>query len=223
MSFFRLSLLGLFVVCAVGAVSGSASAETCTGGSHFVFCNDNQEPLVGETALSTSGLVLFVSHLGGGEFKSHCLTADYEGTFGKLGAASGLGLFLHCTELEPAGCEFSSNQKKEIDFEFTAQLEGATLATVTGSKNAATKEFTTLEIVNCSVSGDYSVTGTQMVEMPKGAQSLLNQEFVAKKSQSALKLGVEVGSFSTTATNAHLGGALNMANLDLAWLVMAGE
>jgi hypothetical protein len=223
MSFFRLFLLGLLVVCAVGAMSVSASAETCTGGSHFVFCNDNQEPLVNEDGLSTSGLALLASHLGGAEAKFDCSSTYFYGTFGKLGAASGLGLLLNCTELLPTGCKLSAAQEKAIDFLFTTQLESATLATVTGSKNATTKEFATLEVISCAVAGNYSVTGTQMVEMPKGGESRKEQEFVAKKAQSALKLGVEAASFSTTATNAHMCGALNVGNLNLAWLVMAGE
>ncbi len=223
MLFLRLSLLGLLVVCAVGAMSGPASAETCTGGSHFVFCNDNQEPLVNETGLGTGGLVLFLSHIGGGEVKAHCLSGDYQGIFGKLGAASGLGLLLNCTVLLPVGCELATNQKKEIDFLFTTQLESSTLATVTGNIPGGTNEFTTLEVVNCSLAGNYIVSGSQMVSLLKGGESKKEQEFVATKSQSALKLGNEPASFSTTASNVHLGAVLNMANLDLAWLAMAGE
>ncbi len=223
MSFFRLFLLGLLVVCAVGAMSGPASAETCTGGSHFVGCNDHLEPLAGETGLGTGGLALFVIHLAGGRLEVHCLSGDYQGTLGKLGAASGLGLLLNCTELLPTGCELSANQKKEIDFVFTTQLESATLATVTGDRGGGTHEFTPLEIVNCSIAGNYTVTGTQMVSIPKGGESKVEQEIVATKAQSALKLGTELASFSTTTSDSHLGGTLNMVNLDLAWLVMAGE
>ncbi len=224
MSRIRLLLLGLLAVLTVGAVaSASASAETCTGGSHFVFCNDNQEPIAHETVLGTSGLALLSSHLGGGEAKFHCLSDDFQDELGLLGAGSGLILFLNCTELLPAGCELSAPQKKEIDAVFTAELESATLATFTGSKTAATKEFTTLEVVNCSVAGKYAVTGTQMVSIPKGGESKKEQEIIATKAQSALKLGVEPASFSSTTSNAHLGGTLNMANLNLAWLVMSGE
>ncbi len=224
MSRFRLLLLGLLAVLAVGVVaSASASAETCTGGSHFVFCNNNQEPLVGETVLGTSLLSLLSSHLGGGQAKFHCLSDDFSATLEKLGAGSGLILFLKCTELEPSGCELSANQKKEINATFTAQLESATLATFTGNKGGTAHEFTTLEVVNCSVAGSYTVTGTQMVSIPKGGESKKEQEIVATKAQSALKLGVEPASFSSVTENAHLGGTLNMANLNLAWLVMSGE
>jgi hypothetical protein len=223
MSFFRLSLLILLVVCAVGAMSSLASAETCTGGSHFVFCNDNQEPLVNETGLGTGGLALFASHVGGGEVKVHCLSGDYQGTLGKLGAGSGLGLLLNCTVLVPVGCEFSTRQKKEIDFLFTTQLESATLATVTGDKGGVANEFATLEVVNCSLAGNYTVTGLQMVSLPEGGVSKKEHEIIATKAQSALKLGVEPASFNSTTSNAHLGGTSNMANLNLAWLVMTGE
>jgi hypothetical protein len=224
MSRFRLLLLGLLAVLAVGAVaSASASAETCTGGSHLVFCNDNQEPLVGETVLGTSSLALLASHLGGSEAKFHCSSDDFSATLEKLGLGQGLILFLNCTELLPAGCELSANQKKEIDAVFIAQLESPTLATFTGNKGGVANEFATLEVKNCSVAGNYTVTGTQMVSLPEGGVSKKEHEIIATKAQSALKLGVESASFSSTTTNAHLGGTLHMANLNLAWLVMSGE
>jgi hypothetical protein len=214
MSRFRLLLLGLLAVLAVGAVaSASASAESCTGGTNIVFCDHVGGTLVGELVLGTSGLALLASIVGGAEAKFHCLSDDFHGTLGKLGASTGLILFLNCKEEKPAGCKLSTNQEKEINATFTAQQLSATLTTFTGSK--AGEEFTKLEVVGvgCSIVGNYAVTGKQHVETPKGASSLLNQELVAKKGGSLLKLGVEAASFSSITSNAKL-------ESDLPWLVM---
>ena len=62
------------------------------------------------------------------------------------------------------------------------------------------------------------VTGRLMVEAPKGAEGVIDQEVVAKKSESFIKLGSQPASFSGTA-KVHLGGA----NIGSAWLIMHGE
>ena len=219
----RLLLLGLLAVLAVGAVaSASASADSCTGGSHWVFCNDNQEPLLNETVLGLSSTSVLASRIGGSEFKFECADDHFAATLEHLGGFSGLILFLNCTETLPTGCKLSTKQEKEIDAIFTAQLEGTELATFTGNKGDG-KGFTTLEVTSCAIEGTYEVSGSQMVELPEGGKPKVEHEMVAKKSQSSLRLGFEKASFSSTEKNAHLGGTANMANLNLAWLIMLGE
>jgi hypothetical protein len=217
----RLLCLAVFVVFAVGAVaSASASADSCTGGTHWVFCNDNNETLLNETVLGTYGTAIFASHLGGTELKFECSSGDFEALLEHLGGGTGLILFLGCKETAPAGCSLSST---EVHVTFTFQVEGTELATFTGNKNGTAHELFQLTMTGCSIAGSYTVTGTQMVELRSGGVSKVEHEIVAKKSQSNLKLGVETMSFSSSTANTHLGGTANMANLGLAWLIMSGE
>jgi hypothetical protein len=215
----RLLLLSTLVVFVVGAVaSAAASADTCNGGSHLVFCNDNSESLVGQEALGTGGLALMVATVGGAEIKFHCKSGVAKGILGTLGSGTGLGLLLGCVEEKPAGCDLSAAQEKEIDVKTNGQLRSVTLALITGSGVA--EEFTTLEIVNlgaCTLAtGNYPITGKQLVEIPKGGSSLSLQEIVAKKAGSFLTFDGHPASFSETSTNVHLPSGLP-------WLVMAGE
>jgi hypothetical protein len=216
----RLLMVVLAVLTVSVSTSALASADSCTGGSHFVLCNDNQEPLVNETGLGTGGTVILSSHIGGAEAKFECTSNDFSATLEKLGSGSGLALFLNCTEIAPSGCNLSSPQ---LDVTFMFQLESTNLATFTGNKNGAAHEFASLVIVGCSISGSYSITGSQMAEAPEGEVSKVEHEIVGKKSQSLLRLGVETGSFSGTIKNLHLGGTAVMANLGLASLAMTGE
>jgi hypothetical protein len=218
MSCFKLVLLGLLGMFAVSGVSvASASAETCTGGSSLVACSSpGNVPLIGELALGTGGLDLFAASIAGVEVKFHCSKSDTDGVLGKLGAGTGLFLLLNCKEEKPASCKLSAAQEKEIDSTFIAQQQSLGLVLFTGAK--AGEEFTSLVIVGCAVAGTYPVTGRQMAETPTGKEGKIEQEIVAKKSESFLKLGVEAGSFSGT-TKLHLGGP----NIGSAWLVMHGE
>jgi hypothetical protein len=220
MSRFRLILVGLFVVVAVGAVSvGSASADSCNGGTHLVFCTSpGNLPLVGETVSGLGGLALLASVIGGAEAKFDCSDFHVTGTLGKLGAGKGLLLFLKCKEEKPAGCKLSLENEKEIDANFNAQQETTGLALDTGA--GAGEEFTSLAIENkpgetCFANGALKVTGRQMVETSTGAG--LSQTVTAKKAESFLKFG-EKASFSGVAV-VHLSGA----NADANWLVMSGE
>jgi hypothetical protein len=220
MSRIRLLLLGLLAVVAVSAAaSASASAETCTGGSHFVFCNDNQEPLTGAAVLGLGGLALLAGHLGGVEAKFDCSDVHFSATLEKLGSGKGLLQFLNCKEEKPAKCKLSTAQEKEIDAKFNVQQNSVTLATFTGSGTG--ELFTELVVENkgaevCAVPGVYPVTKRQIVSTPKGGSSLVNQEIIATKANSELTLGSESASFSSTTNNA-------MLSSGLAWLVMAGE
>lgn len=215
---YRLCLLGLLAMFGVVSV-GFASADSCTGGTSQVFCTSpGNLPLVGESTLGTGGLALFVSILGGLEAKFHCPNFDSTGTLGKLGASTGLLLFLGCKEEKPAGCKLSPDDEREIDAEYSAQQETAGLALLTGSH--AGEAFTGLQIENkpgetCASTGSFSVKGRQMVETSTGAA--VAQTVTAKKSESFLKLGAETASFSGVA-KVHLGGT----NKGLGWLVMNG-
>lgn len=214
-------LLGVLAVGVVSAVS--APAETCTGGSHVVFCTSpGNIPMAPELILGTSGLSLFAGTLGGASARFHCLTGDIGGTLESLGAFLGLLLFLSCKEEKPLGCKLSMDQELNgIHAIFTGQQESATLATLTG--RGPNETLTALEIENkpgetCVSSGSFSVTGKQMVETPKGGEGVIRQEIVAKKVGSSLKFAGSAASFSTTA-EVHLGGT----NKGSTWLVMAGE
>jgi hypothetical protein len=220
MSRFRLILVSLFAVVAVGAVSAaSASADSCTGGSNLVFCTSpGNLPLVGETVLGSGGLALLASIIGGAEAKFHCPSFDVTGTLGKLGASTGLLLFLNCKEEKPAGCKLSAANEKEIDANFKEQQETTGLALLTGSGTG--EEFTTLTVEDksaptelCAAKGALKVSGKQMVETSTGAA--LNQTVTAKKAESFLKLGAETASFNGVA-QVHLGGA----NVGSLWLVL---
>jgi hypothetical protein len=198
---------------------GKEGGGTCSGGSHFSFCDDNQEPLTGSSVLGTGGLALLAGHIGGAEAKFDCKSSDYQSTLEALGSATGLVRFLSCKLEKPAKCKLSAAQEAEVDAKFTIKQESATLATFTGAGSG--EEFVTLTVEKsgsetCAVPGTYPITGKQKVETPKGAVSLANQEMVAKKTGSALKLGTETASFSSTTSNA-------MLSSGLAWLVMAGE
>ncbi|HEY2283919.1 MAG TPA: hypothetical protein VGH60_10260 [Solirubrobacteraceae bacterium] len=221
MSRFRLILLGLLAVVAVGAVSaGPASADSCNGGAHVVFCTSpGNLPLVGETVLGSGGLALLASIIGGAEAKFHCPSFDVTGTLGELGVGKGLLLFLNCKEELPGGCKLSAANEKEIDANFNTQQQTTGLALDTGSGTG--EEFTSLAVESkpgesCAANGTLKVTGKQMVETTTGAA--VNQTVTAKKAESFLKLGAEKASFNGVA-QVHLGGA----NLGSAWLVMSGE
>jgi hypothetical protein len=222
MSRFRLFLLGLLAVLAVGAVSaGSALADTCTGGSHQVFCTSpGNLPLVGETVLGLGTLALLAGKVGGAEARFHCPDFHVTGKLGELGASSGLLLFLNCKEEKPAQCKLSTSDEKEIDAEFTAQQETTGLALLTGSKGPG-EEFTVLHVEKkpgetCVGEGTLKVAGRQMVETSTGAA--LDQTVTAKKAESSLKLGAAEASFNGV-SKVHLGGT-NKGSL---WLVMSGE
>lgn len=218
MAHFKLFLLSLLAVSAVCvAASASASAESCTGGSNLVFCHGNT-PLVNEAVLGLAGTLVFASTVGGAEAKFSCPKGDFKATLEALGAFKGLLLSLGCKEEKPTSCKLTAADESEIDALFTGQQKSQTSALVTGSM--AGEELVTLHVENkpgeiCPQTGALVVTGKQVVETPNGSVSLLEQEIVAKKSGSFLKLGSASASLSFTIKDTHLGGA----NLGLFWLV----
>lgn len=221
MSRFKLMLLSMFAVLAVGAIaSASASAtDVCSGGMKFVFCSDTNQPLVGAAVDGVSHLSLLLGTIGGAEAKFDCLKDDFKATLEALGASKGLILFLECKQQLPANCKLTPADEVSIHALFTAQVEGGhELSTFTGSKGAG-EEFAALEVAEgggCAIPGTYTVTGKQMVDMPKAGESLALHEIVALKRNSALKLGTEKASFSSTAL-VHLS-----ATPTLPWLIMLG-
>jgi hypothetical protein len=138
-----------------------------------------------------------------------------------LGKGSGVFIFLGCRIEKPAGCKLSAAQEVKLEANFTTQQESATLATLTGSGPG--EEFISVTIENkpgetCAATGSYTITGKQMVESPTGAEGKVEQEVVAKKSESLLKAGGNSVSLSSKG-EVHLGGA----DKGSAWLAMAGE
>jgi hypothetical protein len=217
MSWFKLIVLSMFAVFAVGALaSGSASADTCTGGTRSVFCFDsNNTPIHSEKLLGGSGLSLLVSTAGGAEVKLRCLNGLFNATLKLLGLATGEIDFLDCTVQKPAGqgCTISSLILVKIHLQLSSGLMPATgLATGTGPE----EEFTTVIVSggSCVIAGTYKITGLQTVEFPSGETSLVEHEVVAKKSGSKLKFGLDLASFSST-TKVHLASSAS-------WLIMLG-
>jgi hypothetical protein len=213
-------LLSMFAVLAVGAIaSASASAtDVCSGGTKFVFCNDVNQPLVGSSIEGISHLSLLVVNIGGAEAKFHCQKGDFKATLEALGAFKGLMVLLQCKEQLPANCKLSAENETSMHVLFAAQLVGRELANFTGSKGAG-EEFAKLTVLaggGCAIPGTYSVTGKQMVDVPKGAESLAEHELVSLKRNSELKFGTEKASFSST-TLVKLS-----ATPTLPWLIMLG-
>jgi hypothetical protein len=219
MSRFKLIVLSMFAVLAVGAVaSASASADTCSGGTKSIFCFDNNTPIHNERVLGESGLSVLASTVGITEVKLHCTHDLFNATLKLLGLATGEIDFLGCTVEKPANCTVGGVNKL-ILANFHLQLsEGLMPATglATGTGTGVPEEFAKITIAgaSCSVANSYTISGLQTVEFPKGEESLVEHEVVAKKAGSKLKLGAEPASFSSTA-KVHLASGL-------AFLIMLG-
>jgi hypothetical protein len=176
---------------------------------------------VHELALGLGGLSVLAGTIGGAEVKADCPDAHSHGELTLLGEGSGSFVFLGCKLDKPAGCRLSAPQEEEVEAHFTTKQESATLATLTGSGPG--EEFISVTIENkpgetCVSTGQFSVTGKQMVESPTGGEGKVEQEVVAKKSESLLKVGGSSMSLSSKG-EVHLGGA----DKGSAWLGMAGE
>jgi hypothetical protein len=223
----RLRLVLLCVVAAVAlsaGVSSPASAKSCkeVGSNRWVFCYDSGEEIGTPTSegLGEGSLSLMEATIGTTAVKIHCPKLEGKGKLESLGATQGLVLFLGCTVIKPAtGCTLNPTT---IHAQFTGQLIGhpnAAEVEFTGSKNVATKEFAALTIEGavCPISGTFAVTGTQKCVLPGFGTALAVHEFECKKSGSALKLGGNVGSFSSKA-KVHLGSP----HVGLAWYIDLG-
>jgi hypothetical protein len=227
---FKLVLLGLLAVFAVGAVaSASASADSCNGGAHFVFCTSpGNLPITHELVLGTGSLALFGATLTGAAAKFHCPTIDGHGKIELLGHATGLLYFLNCKMEKPAGCKLSAAQEAEIVVHYLSVQQSATLTLFTGTGGTSGEEFAAVEVETeagktCAAvetgktMQTFPVTGKQMAKTPNGATGKLNQEISTTKAESVLKMGGNEASFSAKA-EVHLGGVNAGSN----WLVMAG-
>jgi hypothetical protein len=183
-----------------------------------VFCSDTNQPLVGSSVEGISHLSLLTGTIGGAEAKFHCQKDDFKATLEALGASKGLILFLQCKQQLPANCKLSAANETSIHALFNAQVVGHELANFTGSKGAG-EEFAQLTVIaggGCAIPGTYVVSGKQMVDMPKGAESLAEHELVALKRNSTLFIGTEKASFSSTAL------VKLSAAPTLPWLIMLG-
>lgn len=211
---FKMVLLSMFAVFAIGAMaSASASADSCNGGSHWIFCIlSTNLPIHNLAASGESGLSLLEGKVGITTVLLHCKDDKFAGTLKLLGLAEGEIDFLNCTVEQPATCSVSSLILADVHI----QVLSATTGLATGNKaGGAANEFTSVTLSNCSIAGTYTITGTQEIEFPKGGEGLVEHEIVAKKGGSKLKLGSEPASFRSTA-KVHL-------DSNEAWLIMAGE
>jgi hypothetical protein len=219
MTRFRLVLLSLFAVFAVGALaSASASAEECINGTKPVFCRaSNNTPIHLLKILGESGLSVLASTVGGAEVKLHCTDDLFRGETHLLGLILGEVDFLGCTVEKPANCSVGEGANKLILAKIHIQLlpnlmPALGLATGTGPG----EEFTEIKITgaSCVVAGEYKITGLQSLEFPDGEIGLVDHKIIAKKALSKLKLGIEPASFSSTAL-------VHLHSLE-SWLIMLG-
>ncbi|HWY17380.1 MAG TPA: hypothetical protein VNY27_01575 [Solirubrobacteraceae bacterium] len=233
MSRLKLVLLSLLAAFAISAIASASASARCGGPNptHWVFCN-NEEPMkeLGtppEFALGLGGLQLLEGKVTGVAAKFHCLDVHILAWLLLLGNFHALLIYLHCIEIKPSGCKLSTAQEKEIK---TKLLPGRTipLGAPLGSppqmevKGAgATEEFVALEVekngtMECAIpTGNYSVTGNQVVELPEPESMKVNHELVATKANSHLSIGGTAGaSYSGTAL-VHLGSLL-------AWGILPG-
>jgi hypothetical protein len=221
MSQFKLIVLSMFAVFAVGAIaSASASADSCTGGTNSVFCfSSNNTPIHLEVVLGESLLSLLASKVGTAEVVLHCTHDLFYGLLHLLGLFLGEISFLGCTVEKPAGqgCTVGEGVNKLIRALLHIQLSSGIMpATGLATGSGPGEEFSKLTIAGaaCTVKNTYTVSGLQTVEFPSGETSGVVHLVVAKKSGSKLKLGVEVASFSSIA-HVHLASGLP-------WLIMLG-
>jgi hypothetical protein len=197
MSRIILAFLSMFALFALGALGASSAPAACSGGTQSVVCLGNEE-IHSEGGSGTVGLALFASTIGGAEFKLHCKDAEGRGTLELLGASKEEVEFLGCRATAPLNCSVNES----ITAKFTAQLSSGIMPAtglIKGSGSGEELAKITITGASCSVAGSYTVSGLQTVEIPSGETSLSEHEIVAKKSGSKLKLGTEIGSFSTTA------------------------
>jgi hypothetical protein len=223
MSRFKLIVLSMFAVLAVGAVaSASASAEGCSdGGTKNLFCTFPGNVELHNLLISgESGLSLLSGIIGITSFRIHCKDDLFNATLQLLGLATGEIDFLGCTVEKPAGmgCKIGPTHPNLVLAIFHLQLASGVMAPTglaIGTKSTG-EEFSTLEIEgsSCIVKGSFAVTGTQTVEFPKGEEGLVEHEVVAKKAGSNLKVGGNEASFSSTA-KVHLHSGEK-------WLIMLG-
>jgi hypothetical protein len=218
MTRFRLVLLSLFAVLAVGALaSASASAEECINGTKPVFCRwPGNTPIHLLKILGESGLSLLASIVGGAEVKIHCTDDLFRGETHLLGLILAETDFLGCTVEKPANCTVGGPNKLILALYHIQLLPNLMpplgLATGLGPE----EEFTKITIAGelCLVAGEYKITGLQSLEFPDAESGLVNHHVIAKKALSKLKLGIEKASFSSLAL-------VHLHSLE-SWLIMLG-
>lgn len=212
---FRLVLLGLFAVFAVGAfVSASASAEECINGTKPVFCRwPANTPIHLLKILGESGLSLLAGTVGGAEVKIHCKDDLFRGETHLLGLILAEIDFLGCVVEKPTTCTGEALILALAHIQLLAALMPPLgLATGIGPE----EEFAKVKLAgaSCAIAGTYPITGKQTLEFPDAESGLVNHHIIAKKALSKLKLGVEKASFSSLAL-------VHLHSLE-AWLVMLG-
>jgi hypothetical protein len=202
MSRVRLVLLGVLAACALSAAASTpAFAGSCTGSTNWVFCSGAGTELAsGTLVLGLGGLSLLASTVGLVEVKIHCPDVHVHGLLLSLGHFHGTLTYLGCRLVKPTTCKLSTANESKIVASFNGELTGGKSATITGS--AAGEEFAVVEIVqksSCAIIANYKITGSQLVSIPKGEESVAEQEIVATKENSHLKFGVEPASYSGSA------------------------
>ncbi len=213
---FKVVLLSVFAVAAFGAMaSASASADSCNGGTHFVFCTSPGNLPITHLAVSgESGLSVLEGKVGITSVTIHCKDDKFAGTFKLLALAEGEIDFLGCSVEKPATCATSALILAVVHI----QAKSATTGLATGTKTGGVpEEFTSVALTggSCAIAGNYAILGLQEVEFPKGGEGLVEHEIVAKKTGSKLMMGEEPASFRSTA-KVHL-------DSNEAYLIMAGE
>lgn len=212
MSRLRFVLLGVVAALAVSAVgAGSASAACNINTGKFVFCDHTGAelgtPLVLLLALSLPSIL--EGNIGGAAAKIECETAHIDITILLLGRTRGNLLYLKCKLNGHPECIVNKNEP--IAAIFNDVLVGTMGKPEDEFSGAGTgEEFAKLEIAGtgCAQEGNFPVTGKQLVEISNGEELLAEHLFVAKKSGSKLKIGVETASYSGIAHNLRLESGL---------------
>jgi hypothetical protein len=210
MSRLRLVLLGVFAVLAVSGVgTGSASAACNVDTGKFVFCDHTGRELGTPLALllALSLAAKLETHIAGLPTTIECETSHIDITILLLGRTRGNLLYLKCKVVEQAECSVA----EPIAATFNDVLVGGMGKPEDEFSGAgAEEEFATLKITgtNCVVKGEFPVKGKQLVEISNGEELLAEHLFVAKKSGSKLKIGVESASYSGIAHDLRLESGL---------------
>ena len=220
MTRFRLVLLSLFAVLAVGALaSASASAEECINGTKPVFCRaSNNTPIHLLKILGESHLSVLASTVGGAEVRIHCKDDLFRGETHLLALILAEIDFLGCTVEKPANCTVGGANKLILANASVQLLPGLmpALGLATGTGTGVPEEFTSVTFAGatCVIVGTFTISGLQPLEFPNGETGSVDHEIVAKKANSKLKLGSEPASFSSIAL-------VHLHSLE-SWLIMLG-
>jgi hypothetical protein len=189
------SLLAVFAVSAVASASASASACPAEHEGDYAICYEGTE-FEGKLE-GTSGVSILKSTVLTKEVEIECTADTISVTAEDSGKSKGELHFTNCKVNKPAGCKVT----EPIVAKFTDQLNtppAAITDTFTGSGTA--EEFTAIKITGCALEGTYKIKGKQTCSFDANiGTDQVEHEVICTFAGSALKLGSEPATFSSTA------------------------